>query len=105
MQPAVADTEDPWRVLKPLFRRVIKNGKLACTTRLTGSPSDYRYLGRGIVPLHVVGVIDRDGVLVDPDSYRLKPYHPSPEGWDQRCIYWRQPTMTAGLTILFESKA
>ena len=52
----------------------------------------------------IVGVIRSNGTLVDPADYATR----APGKWmpgysNRRCIYWTKPTMTAGMTLLFEA--
>lgn len=89
-------TDDPWAELDPIYRTRPRNGKLGRMMRLNRQ--------RRPMPGRVLAVIDRDGVLLPENSYSLrKPIDYPKIGWTG-CLYFDKPVMTAGMTVLWESR-
>lgn len=93
--------QDSWPELKPLYRRKLRAGMVGSRmSRLTGF-NGRTWLGRGVKPTKIVAVLRPNGTLVDAGDYSLTEFRNG--NYDRRLMFWRVPTMTAGLTVLFEA--
>jgi len=78
----------------PIYRKKVRRGKVGARMIRLIRNEELR-------PTKVVGVIDRNGVLLDPDSYKLG------RGRDasNNVVYLREPMLTTGVTVLFEAES
>lgn len=79
------------------YRKRIRHGKLAWTCRVSrnGQPN----------PRRIVAVMNRNGEVMPPEDYSLNAFGHRFDGMSSGVVYFSRPTMTTGLTILFEAKA
>lgn len=54
-------------------------------------------------PAKIVVVIRRDGTLMAESDYSLRPFDNDWHGENSRCLFFRKPEATSGLTVLFEA--
>lgn len=73
--------------------------------RLCGNtgPESQGFIGpRGLRPSEVLLVTTSDGTAIEPHKYQLR--NRGHRGYDGRVLYFSEPVMTAGMTILFEGR-